>query len=315
MYKEKIVAVVIPAYNEETQIQQVLASLPSYIDHIVVIDDKSADGTVGKVREAQRADPRIILLLHEENQGCGGAKCTGYKWARDNNVDVAIAVDGDGQMDPEDMERLCAPVAADETDYAKGNRLFHADACSVIPKFRFVGNFISSFLTKIASGYWSITDCQTGYTAISKRALHAVDWDCMFKRYGYPNDILVRLNVADMRVRDVPIRPVYGVGEKSSMKVMRVMFSLSLLLLRLYVWRLWKKYFIKDPHPLVLFAYFSLAQLALGGLLLVRFFWLWAQTGHAPELTLVLMLFCFSMGFQGMFFSIWFDMERNKHLQ
>ncbi len=315
MYKGKTLAAVIPAYNEGTQIHQVVETLPDFVDHIVIIDDKSTDDTVAKVEALQKSDPRVVLLRHEQNQGVGGAMATGYKWARDNGVDMAVRLDGDGQMDHEDLPALCDPVAEDGVDYSKGNRLVDDQVYAVMPKVRFYGNAVLSFLTKIASGYWHISDSQTGYTVISKRALRLIDWDKMYKRYGQPNDLLVRLNVEDMRVRDVPIRPIYNVGEKSNIKIRKVLFTISTLLLRMYIWRLWKKYIVRDAHPLVLFVFLGLLLLSSGTLLSVRFFWLWIQQGNAPMLTFMALLFAFSTGLQATFFGIWMDMDRNRHLR
>ncbi|MCK7575572.1 MAG: hypothetical protein MZV65_47750 [Chromatiales bacterium] len=115
----------------------------------------------------------------------------------------------------------------------------------------YLGNAMLSLLTKIASGYWHIADSQSGYTAIGRRALKAIDWDQMYKRYGQPNDLLVRLNIAEMRVTDVPIRPVYGVGEKSGIRPLRMIPKLSWLITRLFFYRLLHKYIIQDFHPLL----------------------------------------------------------------
>ncbi|MDR2442277.1 MAG: glycosyltransferase family 2 protein, partial [Deltaproteobacteria bacterium] len=255
MYKEKTVAVVVPAYNEEKLISTVILTMPDFVDYIVVIDDKSKDNTVKEVERLQKFQPKLVLLTHAQNQGVGGAIATGYKWARDHDIDLTAVMAGDGQMDPADLPSLCDLVAEEGVDYAKGNRLAYEESYHLIPKIRFFGNAILSFLTKIASGYWHIADSQTGYTVISLRALKALDWDKMYKRYGQPNDILVRLNIENMRVRDVPIRPVYNIGEVSGFKPRQVLWPISRLLIKGFIWRLWKKYMIRDAHPLILFIF------------------------------------------------------------
>ncbi len=160
---------------------------------------------------------------------------------------------GDAQMDPRDLPGLLNPIADGEVDYSKGNRLFTGKAWRVIPKSRYFGNAILSFLTKIASGYWHVADSQSGYGAIALQVLKTIDLETIYKRYGMPNDLLVKLNVYHFRVRDVPIHPIYGIGEKSGLKIYKVVFTLSFLLLRLFFWRLKEKYVIRDFHPLVLF--------------------------------------------------------------
>ena len=89
------------------------------------------------------------------------------------------------------------PVIDVEVDYVKGNRLKHRSAKLVIPKVRYFGNSVLSLMTKIASGYWRISDTQTGYTAISLEALNGIYIYNIYPSYGCPNDILVKLNIAD----------------------------------------------------------------------------------------------------------------------
>ena len=314
MYKGKNVVVVVPAYNEETQISKVVETMPDFVDTIVIVDDKSRDRTVEIVKNMQKDNTRVVLLCHEVNQGVGGAIATGYKWARDNDADIAVVMAGDGQMDPADLTALLDPVVDNDVDYSKGNRLVYEDAYKIIPKTRFFGNTVLSYLTKIASGYWNIADSQAGYTAISKKALHAIGWDSMYKRYGQPNDLLVRLNVLNMTVRDVPIRPVYHVGETSGIKIHKVIFTISFLLLRLFYWRLWKKYVIQDAHPLALFIFFGTGLLLLSFIFLLRVLILWAMDGSVPIMSSLAMMFSFSVGAQSIFFGIWMDMDKNRRL-
>lgn len=314
MYKEKRVSVVVPAYNEETQIEIVIDTMPQCVDDIVIVDDTSKDRTAEIVAARAKTDQRVVLLRHEVNQGVGGAIATGYKWARDNGSDIAVVMAGDGQMDPDDLPAILDPVADGQADYSKGNRLISGEAYQTIPKVRYFGNSALSLLTKIASGYWHVADSQTGYTAINSEALAAIDWDRMYKRYGQPNDLLTRLNVEDFRVQDVEIRPVYDVGEQSGIKVRKVLFSISALLLRLFCWRLKEKYIIRDFHPLVFFYALGVFLLGLCGLFAARTLVLWPVEGAMPEVSLMLTLFCFSSGLTACFFAMWFDMDRNRHL-
>lgn len=316
MYAGKSVCVVVPAYNEGLLIGRVLATLPAFVDRIVVVDDCSQDETVVAVESVRAQTGRdIVLIRHAVNQGVGGAIVTGYKWARDNSIDIAVVMAGDAQMDPEDLPALLEPVAADRADYAKGNRLFTGDAWHQIPRVRYLGNAGLSLLTKIASGYWHVADSQTGYTAINRRMLHLINWDETYKRYGCPNDYLVRLNVFNARVADVPIKPVYGVGEKSGIRLRSVAPKLSWLLLRLFLWRLWQKYVVRDFHPLVFF-YLAGAATGLATLaLLVRLIVLWAATGHVPEITALAFGFFGVVSIQFTMFAMWFDMEANKDLK
>jgi hypothetical protein len=218
-------------------------------------------------------------------------------------------------MDPEELLTLITPVVRDEVDYTKANRLFTGEAWDLIPHYRYLGNAFLSLFTKIASGYWHIADSQAGYTAINRRMLELVDLDNVYPRYGYPNDMLVHLNVWSARVRDVPSRPIYGVGEKSGIRLRSVVPRISWLLLKGFFWRMIHRYVIRDFHPLVFFytaGFFSfLIGLALGSYAIGRHY-----SGHPPTpgtATLVALMLTFSVLFT--LFAMWFDMETNKDLK
>ena len=306
----------VPAYNEEKLIGRTLDTMPDFVDRIVVVDDCSRDATVERVRERVARQPeRVILIQHQVNQGVGGAIATGYEWCRDHQVDVAVVMAGDAQMDPADLPALLDPVVEGAADYAKGNRLFTGEAWEQIPRVRYLGNSAMSLLTKIASGYWHVADSQSGYTAINSKALRTIDWERMYKRYGQPNDLLVRLNIYSFRVSDVPVRPVYNIGEKSGVRPLRMIPRLSWLLLKLFLYRMWQKYVIRDFHPLVFFYLMGVALFTPGtlfGLYLViyRMF-----AGAVAATSALFAVFLFVSGLQSIFFAMWFDMEYNKDLK
>ncbi|MCX7728979.1 MAG: glycosyltransferase family 2 protein, partial [Bacteroidia bacterium] len=210
MLNGKKIAVVVPCYNEESQIGMVIETMPDFVDRIVIVNDKSKDRTAEVVmkyiqnynaekkyipafpnpvipnryneadvlvekmnkeeikffvkQEIANTNPdtdRIILINHLENGGVGAAIASGYKWCKDHEIDCVAVMAGDGQMDPSELESICMPVINDNIDYVKGNRLRHPSAKYIIPKIRFFGNSILSILTKIASGYWRVSDTQT----------------------------------------------------------------------------------------------------------------------------------------------------------
>jgi glycosyltransferase involved in cell wall biosynthesis len=308
------VAVLIPAFNEATQIGAVLASLPDYVDDVVVVDDASQDETVQVVRTAAAADSRIVLIERDVNRGVGAALAAGYTWARDHGVDVAVSVDGDGQMDPGEMVDLVAPVARDEADYAKGNRLLDPTGWRRIPRIRLFGNAVLSLLTKIASGYWSVADSQSGFTAAGRVALERIDWDAVYPRYGRPNDVLVLANVAECRVVDVPVTPVYGVGERSSMKIAKVTFTIARLLVRRFWWRLYRKYLLRDFHPLLFFYVLATATFLGSVALFARLLYFWIANGAVPRMTALALVFFSITSLNSLFFAFWMDMQANTHL-
>jgi glycosyltransferase involved in cell wall biosynthesis len=313
MLDGKTVAVVVPAYNEERLIVETLAGIPVFVDRVLVVDDRSRDETAQRARET--GDPRVEVIVHGENGGVGAAIVTGYKRARDERMDVTAVMAGDNQMDPAELEMFCAPVARGELDYAKANRLVSGQAWELIPRNRYLGNAVLSLLTKIASGYWHVADSQAGYAAISLAMLDQLDLDRIYQRYGFPNDLLVHLNVWNARVRDFPSRPIYGVGERSGIRLRQVVPRISLLLIKGFFWRMREKYVIRDFHPLVFFYLLGLLMTSAGlGLgiaeAVLRFL------GHQITVaTIVLVALLLTSGTQFMLFAMWFDMESNKDLR
>lgn len=316
MYKSKTVAVVVPAYNEEKLIGKVIETMPEYVDYIVVVDDFSVDKTVQIVNDyISASDGRIISINLKKNQGVGGAIAEGYKWCRDHQVDATAVMAGDAQMDPSDLPALLDPVVSGEVDYTKGNRLFTGEAWLKIPKTRYMGNAALSLMTKIASGYWHVADSQTGYTVANRKVLETIDLNGIYKRYGMPNDLLVKLNIYNFKVRDVEIKPIYGIGEKSGIKPLLVIPRFIWLLSKLFFYRMFQKYIIRDFHPLVFFYMLSFLLNTIGVGLTIRMLIYWANNGSIPPINALAVFFSFIMGFQMLLFAMWFDMDSNKNLR
>ena len=173
-----------------------------------------------------------------------------------------------------------------------------------------------SLLTKIASGYWHVADSQAGYTALSLAALDRLDLERIYRRYGFPNDMLVHLNVVSASVRDVPSRPIYGVGERSGIRIHYVAPRIAWLLFKGFWWRMKEKYVIRDFHPLVFFYVLGTLMTVLGlalGLVVAcsRIFF----DNEITTATVVLVALLLISGTQFTLFGMWFDQEANKELR
>jgi glycosyltransferase involved in cell wall biosynthesis len=318
VYENRRIAVVVPAYNEETQIGKVIETMPDYVDRIIVVDDCSKDKTADVVREhAEKAPEKVHLVIHEKNKGVGAAISTGYKEAVDEGADVVAVMAGDGQMLPDELQNIIEPVVEGKADYAKANRLFTGEAWHKIPKVRYMGNAVLSLMTKVASGYWQIADTQSGYTAITAEAIKRIRVKTLYPSYGYPNDLLVRLNGFGFKAVDVPSEPVYGVGEQSKMRLWKVIPRMTWLLTKCFFWRMKEKYMIRDFHPLVLFYLASMTLAALGGVLSVRLVWKAVDsaiqgTMYIPPINALAAGFCLVSALQFALFAMWFDMEYDR---
>jgi glycosyltransferase involved in cell wall biosynthesis len=310
---DKTVAVVVPAYDEEALVATTINGVPPFVDRIFVVDDASRDGTAAAARAA--GDGRVEVIAHEHNAGVGAAIVTGYHRAVEEGIDVTCVMAADNQMDPTDLEKIVLPVARGELEYAKANRLITGEAWKVIPRSRYLGNAVLSLLTKIASGYWHVADSQSGYTAASREILEQLDLDRIYRGYGFPNDMLVHLNVWNARVRDIPSRPVYGVGERSGIKIRKVVPRISWLLLKGFFWRMREKYVIRDFHPLVFFYALGFLMTFLGlGLGIAEV--VLRIMGNAVSVgTVVLVALLLIFGLQFTLFAMWFDLESNKDLR
>jgi dolichol-phosphate mannosyltransferase len=213
-------AVVIPSYKVSRQILGVLASISTDVSRIYVVDDCCPESS-GDVVERGNQDARVLVLRHSENQGVGGAVLTGYRQAIADGMDVAIKLDGDGQMDPGLIPRFVKPIVDGRADYTKGNRFYSLDLLRAMPSVRLFGNAALSLINKIASGYWSIMDPTNGYTAISIKILQLLPMDIIEKRYFFESDMLYHLGLVRACVVDVPMRSVYA-DETSSLSIRNV---------------------------------------------------------------------------------------------
>lgn len=256
MYKENLIAVVVPAFNEEVQISRVISTMPDLVDEIIIVDDQSTDRTVEIVREMMTRDERVTLVAREENGGVGAAIESGYRAFVEGTNDVAVVMAGDGQMHPDDLPRILDPVVEGEADYSKANRLTLDYSWENIPRVRLIGNMALSFLTRLASGYWMIGDAQTGYTAANRRLVRAFVARGMYPRYGVPNDLLITCALVGAVVVDIPTAPVYNVGETSRLQPRKVMLPILGILLRGFFKRMTLRYLLLEANP-VPFAYLA----------------------------------------------------------
>ncbi len=316
MVHKKKICVVVPAFNEEKLIGRVIETIPGFVDLTIIIDDKSTDKTIAKaLAAASKSKNKVEIIEHSKNQGVGAAIVTGYKRALELKMDVTAVMAGDAQMAPGELKEIVTPVAKGQADYVKGNRLVYGQAWRLIPTTRYLGNSVLSLLTKITSGYWYVADSQTGYTAVSGKTLQRISLDSLYKKYGFPNDMLVHLNVAQARLKEIPIKPIYHVGGKSGIRLWKVIPTISWLLIRRFFWRLKRKYIIDDFHPLVFFYIFALILILASLFFLIRLIWLLILYGHIAPMTALALGISVIMASQFLFFAMWFDMDYNRDLR
>jgi len=236
-------AVIIPCFNVRDHIAGVISAVPDYIDHIIIVDDRCPQGS-GKAAE-KSGDPRVIVIYHEKNLGVGGAVVSGFRKGLELGCDILIKIDGDGQMNPADAEKFIAPLRDERADYVKGNRFRDFSAVSAMPKMRLLGNSVLSFVVKLVSGYWNLVDPTNGYVAVSAGALQQIDLGRVAEGYFFETDMLIRLNIINAVVAEVPIPARYN-GEPSSLSVARLAAVFPAKLLAGLVKRIMLKYYVYD---------------------------------------------------------------------
>jgi len=243
LLKDARVAVVIPAYRVENHIARVLAGIPDWVSHIIVVNDASPDGTAAVLKKS--TDPRLHVIHHTTNQGVGGAMLSGYAKAMELGAEVFVKVDGDDQMDPAYLPALIHPILTGVVDYAKGNRFLHTTALQKMPFLRRLGNVGLTLFTKIASGYWDIFDPTNGYTALGRSAYSMLSLEKIYKDYFFESDMLLELRRIQAVIKDVPIPSRYG-DEVSSLSIRRVLFTFPFRLIKGFLDRISREYFWYD---------------------------------------------------------------------
>lgn len=269
MYKGLRVAVVVPARDEERHVGDVVRTVPPVVDHVVVVDDGSRDATAQTARSAagelagRPGAPRVDVLTHATSRGVGGAVLTGHRHALEAGADVLVVMAGDGQMDPERLCTLVDPIADDGYGFTKANRFFAIGSFDGMPRRRVLGNVLLSFLTKAASGYWQLFDPQNGYTAVHRDALSRIPLERIRTGYEFENDLLIHLNIARVRAKDVPVPARYG-DEVSGLQILRVALRLSGLLFTGFWRRIWWKYVLQSFSPVALLLFSGLGLVSFG---------------------------------------------------
>jgi glycosyltransferase involved in cell wall biosynthesis len=288
MEDDFIIAVVLPTYKANKHLLNVIEGLPPIINHIIVVDDKCPQNSGQVARDMMANDARISVIAHEVNQGVGAAMVTGYKKALELNCDIVIKMDADDQMDPTYLPDLIKPVAEGKAGYAKGNRFVDFTALRAMPKFRLIGNSALSFMVKACSGYWNMMDPTNGYTAINRSVLEKINLDNLAKRYFFETDMLIRLNIQNTVVKDVPIPARYG-DEESSLSIRHTMSRFPLLLIKGLIKRFVLKYLIYDFNMASVYTLVGMPML-LWGLFYGLYKWIDNTINHIATPTGTIML-------------------------
>lgn len=302
------VAVVIPCYKVADYIEKVVAEIPDSIDLIFLVNDKSPDDTGDAICRIKENNDKVIVLNHEVNKGVGGAMITGFKAALNYNCDIIIKLDGDGQMDVKYLDRLIELLSSGKCNYAKGNRLYDRKMLKNMPAIRRFGNLGLSFLIKISSGYWNISDPTNGYFGVKAETLRRIDLNRLSNRFFFESSMLIELYYTGARIKDVQMPAKYA-DEKSNLSVFKTLMTFPPKLFFAMLRRIWLRYFVYDFNVNSVYIMFGVPMF-LFGLIFGIVEWIRYASINitAPTGTIMLSVIPLILGFQMLLASVQYDM-------
>lgn len=320
------VAVVIPCFKVKAHIgallEKIATSTHQAIHSVYLIDDACPDQSgeyinnllySNKLISTFAQTHTIKIISHTKNQGVGGAVLSGYAAAIDDGAEIIVKLDGDGQMDPDDIESLIDPIQMGWADYTKGNRFFDLTSLRAMPPIRLLGNAVLSFINKASSGYWSNMDPTNGFTAIHRECLKRLDFAKIDRRYFFESDMLFRLGTLRAVVVDVPLPARYS-DEISNLRIFRILFEFPPKYLKCILKRIFYLYLLRDFNAGSLFLFFG--SLLFGfGLVFGAWRWWHGILTHTPTLTGTVMLAVVPVviGFQLLLSFIQFDVANTPN--
>ena len=302
-----IVAVIIPCYKVATQIKEVFASIPSFVNYIIAVNDCSPDKTGDMIRDCAESDKRIIIIEHPQNRGVGGAMLSGFRKSLEINADIVIKMDGDGQMDSSYLEPLIQPLLSGKADFSKGNRFRDFAALQTMPAIRRFGNLGLSFCIKAASGYWNIFDPANGYIAIHKNTLQNLNLAKLHNRYFFETSLLIELYYTGAVVCEIPMKAKYG-EEVSGLSVSKALFEFPPKLFYAFLRRMVLRYFLFDFNIASLYLLFGIPLFLFGVVYgLINFIKYAGSHVPAPTGTVVIPTLLIILGFQLLLSAVQYD--------
>ena len=233
--------VVIPVFNEEKSIFDIINKVFNHCDKIIVVNDCSTDGSK-EILESIKND-NLIIVTNEKNLGIGGATKVGIKKALEIGAKIIIKFDGDGQHSSNDIPEFINLIEKENYDFVKGNRF--KSSISQMPAVKILGNLISTNLQKIVTGNFSVSDPNNGFIAFKASIFDSIQFKYLRNDYFFENSLLLNLVIFKFKISEVPIQTVYG-EEKSSIPI----FIGSIKLVPVFLKLLYLKNYLNTRHNL-----------------------------------------------------------------
>ena len=239
------VAVVIPCYKVSKNLKSVLNEIGPEVTSIYCVDDNCPEESWKVAESIANNDSRIRVIRREKNGGVGAAVISGYKAALEDDADIIVKIDGDGQMSPKLVPKFIKPITENRADFIKGNRFYDLKSISGMPFVRIFGNSMLSFINKLSSGYWDLFDPNNGYTAIHAKVLKLIPLEKLNERFFHEADMLFRLSTVRAVVKNIPMDSVYD-DEKSNLSILNILVTFPYLHLNRTAKRIFYNYFLRN---------------------------------------------------------------------
>ncbi len=299
------IGIVIPYFNASKHIEAVVQKALQYSNTIVIVDDKSPETLPESLQQFKNT---VTVLNENENLGVGGATKKGFLHLQSlPNIKIIIKLDADDQMDSTYIPQLVEPIEQEEYSFVKGNRFRDFRALKNMPWSRRFGNLSLSFLSKVATGYWNCFDFNNGFFAISKNSLKLIDSNKVANNYFFETSLIAELYYQKAKIKEIAMPAIYG-EETSNMKVFQMPFLFSVNLLKKFISRIWKSYFVYDFNIGTLYIVFG-HVLFYGGIIYGGINWYHYASKDilTPVGTIMISALLIILGFQLLLQAIQFD--------
>jgi len=212
---------IIPAFNEEKSIATVIQETMNYVDEVIVVDDYSTDNT-GKIARLCGA----AVIRNSANKGVGAAMKTGIAYAKKLEPKIVITIDADGQHRPDDIPLLIQPIIAGKADFVLGSRFLSKQLIDM-PLLKKVGNRFLTVITSLLAGV-KLTDAQTGFRALSRKALLSLK---LVSDFTYTQEMILVLCHKGLRCVEVPVQACSRIYGKSKVVSKINVYALKALII------------------------------------------------------------------------------------
>jgi glycosyltransferase involved in cell wall biosynthesis len=231
MIDTKRIIIVIPVYNNEMTIENVLSRIPTnlkyLIDEFVIVDDGSNYRTKDKIALLAQRYRNITCITHDTNKGYSQAQKTGFRTALDKGADIIALLHADGQYAPEELLVLLEPLLINEADIVQGSRILGGKALEGgMPLYKYITIRIASIIENLIYGM-KLLEYHSGYMLYSRKAIETIPFEKLSNTMYFDGEMLFMGHDKGLRIKSLPISTRYYKGQKSGVKPVNYIFQVA----------------------------------------------------------------------------------------